>query len=367
MSAGAENDGQEKTHEATPHRLQKARDEGDIPRSTDAGTFAAYAGLALALGLAGEAAVTHLGELLTAPLARPFDLADRLLGSGGGATFGGGLGAVMAAALPIFALPAIAVVLVLVAQQGVTVASKKLQPKLSRINPIENAKQKYGLKGMVEFLKSAVKLLAIALILVMVIRAEVPILASHVHLDARLSGGLLARAFWDVITGVMIVSAIVAVLDILWQRLSFMNRMRMSHQELRDETKGTEGDPYMKQERRERGRKIAQNQALRDVAKADVVITNPEHYAVALQWDRSSGRAPVCLAKGLDQMALTIRRKATEAKVPIHPDPPTARALHASVEIGQEIRPDHYKAVAAAIVFAEKMRAEARRSWRSAP
>jgi flagellar biosynthetic protein FlhB len=134
----------------------------------------------------------------------------------------------------------------------------------------------------------------------------------------------------------------------------------MSHQEIREETKQSEGDPYMKAERRQRGREIATNRMLLDVPKADVVIVNPTHYAVALQWARTRGSAPVCVAKGQDDVALRIREIAAEAKVPIHSDPPTARALHAAVEIGHEIRPEHYRAVAAAIRFADRMRKAAR-------
>jgi len=138
---------------------------------------------------------------------------------------------------------------------------------------------------------------------------------------------------------------------------------RMSHQEMRDEIKQSEGDPYMKQSRRQRGYDIATNRMLVDVPKADVVIVNPSHYAVALRWDRSAGSAPRCVAKGTDEVAARIREVAMAAGVPIQRDPPTARALHASVAIGAEIRPEHYRAVAAAVRFAETMRARARRSW----
>jgi flagellar biosynthetic protein FlhB len=137
----------------------------------------------------------------------------------------------------------------------------------------------------------------------------------------------------------------------------------MSRKELMDETKDSEGDPVMKQQRRQRAYDIATNRMMADVPKADVVIVNPRHYAVALRWDRTAGGAPVCVAKGVDEVALRIRTVAMEAGVPIRQDPPTARALHASVEIGAEIRPEHYRPVAAAIRFAEAVRKRARRKW----
>ena len=134
----------------------------------------------------------------------------------------------------------------------------------------------------------------------------------------------------------------------------------MSRQDIIDEMKQSEGDPFVKQQRRQRGYDIAMNQMLADVASADVVIVNPTHYAVALRWRRGDQGAPVCVAKGVDEIAARIRAVAAEAGVPLHRDPPTARAVHASVEIGQEIHAEHYRAVAAAIRFAERLRAKAR-------
>ena len=159
---------------------------------------------------------------------------------------------------------------------------------------------------------------------------------------------------------VLALSLAIGGLDYGWQRLSHTRRNRMSRQEVLDEHKSTEGDPHMKQQRRQRGMEIAMNQMLADVPKADVVIVNPTHYAVALAWDRAAGGAPVCVAKGVDEIAARIREAAARAGVPLHSDPPTARTLHASVEIGARIHPDHYRAVAAAIRFADTLRKKAK-------
>ena len=120
--------------------------------------------------------------------------------------------------------------------------------------------------------------------------------------------------------------------------------------------KESEGDPQTKQQRRQRGHEIATNRMLQDVAKADVIVVNPTHYAIALKWNRATRAAPVCVAKGMDETAARIREKAVLAGVPIHSDPPTARAIHATVKLGQPILPEHYRAVAAAIRFSEAMR-----------
>jgi flagellar biosynthetic protein FlhB len=123
-----------------------------------------------------------------------------------------------------------------------------------------------------------------------------------------------------------------------------------------DEHKDSEGDPHLKQQRRQRGHDIATNRMLLDVGCADVIIVNPTHYAVALKWKRSDRSAPICLAKGVDEIAARIREQAALHGVAVHSDPPTARALHATVEVGAPIRPEHYRAVAAAIRFAEALR-----------
>jgi flagellar biosynthetic protein FlhB len=135
----------------------------------------------------------------------------------------------------------------------------------------------------------------------------------------------------------------------------------MTRQEMTEEHKESEGDPHFRAHRRQRGQEIALNRMLQAVPEADVVVVNPTHYAVALKWNRKDRRAPVCVAKGQDEIAARIRERAIEAGVPIHRDPPTARALHAALDVGDEIGREHYQAVAAAIRFAEAMRKKARR------
>ena len=159
---------------------------------------------------------------------------------------------------------------------------------------------------------------------------------------------------------VLLLAFTIGGIDYLWQHQEHLRKNRMSRKELQDEAKQTEGDPHTKQQRRQRGYEIAMNKMLADVPDADVVIVNPTHYAVALKWSRAAGAAPICVAKGVDEVAARIRQIASESAVPIHRDPPTARALYASVDISQEIQPEHYQAVAAAIRFAELMRRKAR-------
>lgn len=350
---------QEKTHEATPQKLERARKKGDIARSLDAQTAAAYLGLSLAIMLAGTSTAISLGETLMTFLARPAELAELHLRASEG-IFGEISVRVIGAMAPILLGPAILIILLLISQQAIVVAPEKLLPKLSRISPISNAKQKYGPHGLMEFAKSAVKLTAVGAVLTIAILGEIDRLPSYVRTHPGYFPELLSRQFWNIATGVLFLAFSVAVLDFLWQRHSHLKKMRMTHQEIKDESKQSEGDPHMRASRRDRGREIASNRMLHDVPNADVVIVNPTHYAVALKWSRLPNTVPVCIAKGEDELARRIRVRAEQAEVPIHQDAPTARSIHSIVEVGQPIEPDHYKAVAAAIVFADKLRAQRR-------
>jgi flagellar biosynthetic protein FlhB len=171
---------------------------------------------------------------------------------------------------------------------------------------------------------------------------------------------MLAQLGMEFLIIALLLALPVGVVDAVFQHAEHIRKNMMSRQEIQDEVKDSEGDPHVKGQRRQKGQQIAMGQMMADVPKADVVIVNPTHYAVALQWSREKGSAPKCVAKGVDEVAAAIRRVANEHAVPIHSDPPTARALHATIEIGEEIMEEHYAPVAAAIRFAEAMRQRAK-------
>jgi flagellar biosynthetic protein FlhB len=310
----------------------------------------------VALGGSGLIAVGTAGIVL-------FDQADRLaalMAAGARAPVGGLLAALAGALAPFFLVPALAALAALFAQQALVFAPEKLQPRLSRISPLATAKQKFGRAGLFEFAKSTVKLLIIGTILWVFLMGRLPRILGTMHLDPGMIAVEMMWLLLEFLALVVLVLALIGAADFLWQRHEHHRKNRMSHKELRDELRQSEGDPYMKRARRERGQEIAMNRMMADVPRADVVIVNPSHFAVALRWDRKTGGAPVCVAKGVDEVALRIRSTAAEAGVPIRRDPPAARALYATVEIGEQILPEHYRAVAAAIRFAEKMRLRAR-------
>jgi flagellar biosynthetic protein FlhB len=350
----------EKVFDPTPQRLAEARRKGDIPRSADVTAAATYLALLAVTGTVGGYAVTHAASVLMVFVAQPDRLTGRILGPGGPKLSGAILAEALAALAPVFLVPIAAVLVSLFAQQAVTFSGEKLHPKLSRLSPLASAKRKFGAAGLVEFAKASVKLAAVATALFLYLARDLDRMIGAATAEARVLGALLMQSLGVLLTLTCLIAAAIAGVDLVWQRFDHARRLRMSYQDLREEAKQHEGDPHVKAQRRGRAQAIATNRMLLDVPKADVVIVNPTHFAVALKWSRTKGSAPVCVAKGEGAVALRIREVAETAGVPVHADPPTARALHAAVEIGREIAPEHYRAVAAAIRFADRVRRAAR-------
>ena len=352
---------QDKSFDPTPHKLQEARKKGEVAKSQDLQTAAAYAGLTVALLAAGAQSLISFGDHMVGLLDQANAIAETVFEGGPVAPFSGWMWVVSRDLLPILTLPGIAVLLTILAQRAFVVAPSKLEPKLSRISLIENAKQKFGRSGLFEFAKSFVKLTVFSVCLAMFLYIRMPDMIAVLQNG---SGGvvlLLSELILAFLFVVVLVSLAIGAVDALFQHHEHIRKNRMSRKEIMDEAKNTEGDPHLKQERRARGQAIASQQMMAEVPQADVVIMNPAHYAVALKWSRAPGSAPVCIAKGVDNLALSIRDVAMEAGIPIRQDPPTARALHAVTEIGDEVPPEQYRAVAAAIRFADDMRQRAKR------
>lgn len=346
--AGSDSD-EDKSHDPTQKRLDDARAKGDIARAPDLAAAAGYAGLFLASFGAGGWAISQMGTIGAAMLAHP------RAEDATAAAF-----RMAVPAFPLLVLPGLAVLSLLVAVRGITVTGEKLAPRLSRINPVATAKHKFGPEGLAEFAKAAAKVMLIGLALVWLAQQTGAALLASALLDPRQVAVQLGAAIIWALGLAALVGLVIGLADLVWQNHRLRVRNRMSRKELTDETKESEGDPHVKSERRRKGQEIALNRMLADVPKADVVIVNPTHYAVALRWDRKARMAPVCVAKGVDEVALRIRARAAEAGVPIRQDAPTARAIHATVRLGEPIRPEHYRAVAAAIRFAQAMRRRAR-------
>ncbi|MDE4172946.1 flagellar type III secretion system protein FlhB [Phaeobacter sp. PT47_59] len=358
--SGGQDDDSEKSFEPTEEKLRKAREKGEVAKSTDLSVAAAYAGLLVALYAAGSGMMEGFGTALMSLLDQPDRLAELVFSGSGTAPVGGLMMALATPLLPMFVVPFAAVLLSILAQRAMVFAPSKLEPKVSKISIISNAKNKFGRAGLFEFFKSFLKLVLYSICLGLYLGYRMPEMIASSGTGAFSVVMMLSKLGMEFLILSLLIALPIGVIDATFQHAEHRRKNMMSRKEIQDEMKDSEGDPHMKGQRRQKAQQIAMGQMLADVPKADVVIVNPTHYAVALQWSREQGSAPKCVAKGVDEVAAAIRRVANENAVPIHSDPPTARALHATIEIGEEIMEEHYAPVAAAIRFAEAMRERAK-------
>lgn len=343
----------EKTEQPTLKKLQDARTEGNIPRSNDLTTAIALLGFLTALATFSTGGIFEAIRILANALADPEGTLSNQQATGMPKGFA------IETLRPIvwvFLLPALAAVAALLAQNSVTFSTKKIIPKLSKISPATSVKNKYGRAGLFEFLKSSVKLLIFSFFVGAFLLSRADEIVATTQLMPTVAIASIGNHAFDFMIYVCIIMIGIGTVDFGWQYQDHYRKNMMSRKEVQDEQKESEGDPHTKNQRRQRGYEIAMNQMLSSVPEADVVIVNPTHYAVALKWEPASGRPPICVAKGVDEIAARIRGRAKEAGVPIYSSPATARSIYAKIEIGDIITQESYRAVAAAIRFANDMK-----------
>jgi len=358
--AGKEDEDGEKHLEPTERKLDEARRKGEIARSPDLTTAASYGGLLLAAVAAGSASLSGIGLGLAWFLAQADRISILLFSGSASPSLNAVAVDIILNLAPWFLLPAGVALAVVLSQRSFVVTPSRISPKLSRISPIANAGQKFGRSGLFEFAKNLTKLLIYCAVLWLFLRARFDDLMQSIWMTPQITMLLLFELCLAFLLVVFVVALAIGFVDLLWQKQDHLRKNLMSYKEMKDESKETEGNPQLKQERRRRAYEIATNRMMQDVPVADVIIVNPTHYAIALKWSRKPGEAPVCVAKGLDEVALRIRELAQEHGVPIHNDPPVARALFSTTNIGDEIASVHYRAVAAAIRFADRMQQKRR-------
>ncbi|MBK8571530.1 MAG: flagellar biosynthesis protein FlhB [Holophagaceae bacterium] len=345
-----------KTEKATPKRRQKAREEGSVPRSADFdGAILLWGNFFLFLGLGGATLalmakqVAHFLEL-----ARPGILADA-----GRVTLLGDVYMILGRLLLPFLLVNLLVALITgFAQRGFTVSAKPLLPKFEKLDPAKGFQRLFSSKALVDLLKSLAKFGLLAWVAYAVLEPRIPALLGTLKLPLGQSLSLFQTTVFALYRNVMLAMLVLAVADFIWQRTSWEKSIRMTKQEVKDEFKDADGSPEIKQRQKSIMLAAARRRMLSEVPKATVVVTNPTHVAVALRYDEKT-LAPVCVAKGLDHLALRIREKAKEAGVPILERPEVARALYRSVEVSKPIPRDLYQAVAQVLAFVYRLRGAA--------
>jgi flagellar biosynthetic protein FlhB len=242
-------------------------------------------------------------------------------------------------------------------QVGFYLSNSALTPKLARMNPLNGIKRIFSPQGSVELIKASIKILISGSIAWSVFSKRMPELIQTLHAPLKVSLQLSTDLLWEMAWKVGLFFFILGISDFFWQRYSFEQNMKMTKQEVRDEYRQAEGDPTVKSKRRSKHRRLVMSRMAAEVAKADVVTTNPTHYAVALRYDAKSMKAPKVVAKGQDFWAKRIVAVARKHRVPVIENKMVTRAMYKLVEIGQEIPPTLYRAIAEILAALYKIRA----------
>ena len=347
----------QKTEEPTPKKLEEARKKGQVVSSKEVNTwFMLLAGTMLIM--LAPLGMSRMGDVLSRFLSQPHEFnvdTPGVLRLGAATMFD--MAAIMA---PIFIILLIAAVASNVVQHGFLLSTDKLQPKLENISLIKGMKRLFSLRSVVEFIKGVFKMAIVAAVAFALIEPEVGRITATIAMEPTDILHLIWVLALRMIAGVCAVVTLIAGLDFLYQKFEFHKSMRMSKQDIKDEMKQTEGDPLIKSRLRQLRIERARKRMMAAVPKADVVITNPTHYAVALKYTSGEMAAPVLVAKGVDNLALRIREVAKESDVPIVENPPLARALHSGVEIDQAIPETYYRAVAEVIGYVWRLKGKRR-------
>ena len=345
----AEDTAQEKTEEPTERRLEDSRKKGQTARSKELNTLLSLMAAAIGMVFLGQYLITDLHEMMTQGLGfepsrvRTTDQMFEVIR--GQAALG------LSAILPTLGLLVFAAFLGPVALGGLVFSLESLSPKLEKINPLKGLGRMFGLQSLMELIKALGKFLLVGSVAILIIYSSMNTIIGlgfmSIFSALASAGDLLLWSF----IGFSAVLILVVAIDVPFQLWNHNKQLKMTMQEVKDEMKESDGRPEVKSQIRRMQRQLSEQRMMDSVPMADVIITNPTHYAVALKYDQEGLGAPRVVAKGQDFMALKIREVAEANNVPIFEAPPLARALHGMVEIGHEIPGDLFKAVAQVLAY----------------
>ncbi|MGY1745738.1 EscU/YscU/HrcU family type III secretion system export apparatus switch protein [Blastococcus sp. SYSU D00695] len=338
--------GGEKTEKPTPKKLKDARKEGQIPRTQELGTWAGVAAASVLMPMLVGNAYDTVGELFVQVGAVMSDPQPARVTALLGRALSAFLSTLMPAAVGLMVVGLVASA----AQGGVTVSAKGIKPTLKKLNPLPGVKRMFGTQGLWEAAKAVIKTAALGAVVVLTSDKAMTLVSSAGALPLSAVVSTFTDSAVLMLRVVAVTGLVIAIADYVIVRMKTMKQLKMSRYEIEQENKQSEGDPHQKAHRRSTALAMSRNRMMSDVAQADVLLVNPTHVAVALKYDPEKG-APRVVAKGADLVAAKLRDKATEHRVPMVQDIPLARALHASCEIGQEVPPQLFTAVARVLAF----------------
>jgi flagellar biosynthetic protein FlhB len=343
----------DKTHAPTEKKLEDARKKGDVVTAAEARHAVMFVGALAVLLMLGTWTASRLGVLLTGMWGHSEDVAITPAGAQHLAS------ALMAQAamtvLPMLGVLFAFALLTMFSSGKPRLATDRLKLKWDKLSPMAGAKRLFGMRALVEFAKTFAKLVMVIVVVGWMVWPRIAGLDTLIGAPAATIGAAATGLVLAMVKAAALLVVVIAAADYLYQRRSFMKRMMMSFQEIKDEHKQSEGDPKIKGKIRQIQMQRSRQRMMAKVPEASVIVVNPTHYAVALQYDHGAMAAPVVVAKGVDAVALNIREVATRANVPIVESPPLARALYATVELDHPIKPEHYTAVAEIVSFVMKL------------
>lgn len=347
---------EEKTEEATPHKKREVRKEGQVTRSTDlnavANLLAMYILLLVFYNKYVQDLCAYIATCLSEGLLRPLTQGNVLYVFWDSALF------MFKLLAPVFLVAIIVGLAVNIGQVGFMFAPKSISPKLSNLNPIQGFQRMFSRRSLVELAKALGKVVVVGWVAFVLVKKNFFNLLYIVDMETPGILTVVAKVLSSVAAGCIGVFFVIAVIDYIFQRLEFRRRIRMTKKEVKDEFKQTEGDPQIRARVKERQRELARHRMMKSVPEATVVITNPTHLAIALKYEVGKQSAPQVLAKGAGYIAQNIIQLARDNKVPVIENKPVAQMLFKTVEIGEEIPEELYKAVAEilATIFRPKKR-----------
>jgi len=351
---------QEKTEKATPKKRADARGKGQVASSQEIPSSIILLFVFLSFMMLGgyykERLFRLFGDLLESNLNTELTTGNIMV------MFSTYMMQLLMLIAPVFIIAVIVAILANYAQFGWLFTGKPLAPKLSKINPLNGFKQMFSLRSLVELAKSLIKLLIIGVMVYLTINGEIDAILAMGHFTPEEILSFTASITLELGIKIAVLLVVLAFFDFLYQRYEHEKSLKMSKQDIKDEHKKAEGDPLIKGKIKEKQRRMAIQRMMQDVPKADVIITNPTHYAVALQYDGTKMEAPIVLAKGTDYIALKIRDIAKENGVMTMENRPLARALYDRAEIGQTIPADLFQAVAEVLAYVYKLKGRAKSS-----
>lgn len=361
----AESQAQERTEQATPKRLEEARRKGQIPRSRDLSAAAVTLAGGFALYMMGEQISGNLYGLMRRGLTLSRDQAldtTFLLPALSSAAADG-----LRACIPVLSIVFLAALLAPLALGGWSFSTEAMAPQFNRLNPLEGFKRIFAMRSLVELAKALGKFGIVAIIAVIVLRHDAPSLMALGQEPLQQAIGHAIKISGQGLLSISAGLLVIAGIDVPYQLWQYARQLRMSREEIREEFKESEGSPEIKGRIRSMQQALARQRMMQDVPKADVIVTNPTHFAVALRYDDKKMRAPIVVAKGADEIAARIREIAREHSVPVFEAPPLARVLYRSVDIGEEVPSSVYVAVAQVLSYIFQLRVATRSGMQPPP